>query len=865
MEHLVAGLIAHVDAGKTTLAEGLLFRGGVLRRQGRVDRGDTFLDTDARERARGITIFSKQALLTVGDTSLTLLDTPGHVDFSPETERTLRVLDAAILVINGAEGVQSHTRTLWQLLRRNRIPTFLFINKMDLPNPGRDALIAELTEQLGAGFVDFTEPHGNTFLEQVADCSEALLEEALCGSVKDATVAGAVAGCRLFPCLFGSALKLDGIDAFLETLLRYMPRPAYAPKFGARIFKVSRNDQGARLVHMKITGGLLKAKEPVTVSPSVIEKADRLHLYSGEKYRLTEEAFPGMIVAVSGLDSVKAGMGLGFETDAPGAQLEPVLKYRVRPKDGSADIHRLWEALNVLSDEEPTLQAEWNAALREISVCAMGDIQLEIVTQLLKERFSLDAVFLPAGILYKETVAMPVRGYGHYEPLKHYAEVHLRIEPLSAGSGFLTTTACREDVLDRNWQRLILTHLNERRFPGALTGSPVTDVRVTLLTGKAHLKHTEGGDFRQATYRAVRQALRSAESVLLEPWYAFSLTIPQAQAGRALSDLTRMGASFAPPETEGSFARINGQAPVSEMREYHRDVIGYTHGEGRLSCLPCGYRPCHNAESVISAIGYDADADIENTADSVFCDHGAGVTVRWDKAPQMMHLPIDTRTARTDPLPPRDLSRYGSRLEEDKELMRIFERTYGPIRGNLLRAMRSAEKGTAATASVVPTEEYLLVDGYNILYACSEPGSLCAETIDAAREKFIERLIGFNGYRGLKLIVVFDAYRVKGNPGDIEQAHGITVVYTKEAETADTFIEKASYNLVREGGKARRVRVATGDRAEQLIIIGNGAFRMSAAELLQEVEETEARIRALLDTETSAQSLKPLMDGTVIG
>lgn len=861
MEYLVAGLIAHVDAGKTTLAEGLLFRGGALRKQGRVDRGDTFLDTDARERARGITIFSKQALLTAGDTTLTLLDTPGHVGFSPETERTLRVLDTAILVINGAEGVQSHTRTLWQLLRQNRVPTFLFVNKMDLPNPGRDALIRELTEQLGPGFADFTEPRGDAFLERVADCNEALLDEALSGTVKDETLARAIRDGQLFPCLFGSALKLDGIDAFLETLLRFMPRPAYPTAFGARVFKVSRNDQGARLVHMKISGGVLRAKETVALSPSVTEKADRLHLYSGEKYRLAEEAVPGMIVAVSGLDSVKAGMGLGFEADAPGARLEPVLKYRVRLKDGSADIHRLWDALLILSDEEPTLRAEWNASLREISVCAMGDIQLEIVTQLLKERFGLDAVFLPAGILYKETVAMPVRGYGHYEPLKHYAEVHLRLEPLPAGSGYLTATACREDVLDRNWQRLILTHLNERRFPGALTGSPVTDIRVTLLTGKAHLKHTEGGDFRQATYRAMRQALRSAESVLLEPWYSFSLTVPQAQAGRALSDLTRMGAAFAPPETEGAFTRIDGQAPVSEIREYHREVIGYTHGEGRLSCLPCGYRPCHNAESVIAAIGYNADADIENTADSVFCDHGAGVTVRWDKAPQMMHLPIDTRAPRPETAPARDLSRYGSRLEEDKELMRIFERTYGPIRGNLLRAMRSAEKAAPAGPEVLPTEEYLLVDGYNVLYAWSEPGSLTAETFDTAREKLIERLIGFNGYRGLKLIVVFDAYRVKGNPGDIEQAHGITVVYTKEAETADTFIEKASYRLAREGGKTRRVRVATGDRAEQLIIIGNGAFRMSAAELKQEVEETEARIRALLDTEVPVQPLGPLLGG----
>ena len=702
MKRLVIGILAHVDSGKTTLAEAMLYRAGVLRKLGRVDHRDAFLDTDAMERARGITIFAKQAVFDLPadaagleETRLTLLDTPGHVDFSAEAERTLQVLDYAILVVSGTDGVQAHTQTLWNLLARYRVPTFVFVNKMDLPGADRAVRLRELRGRFGDGCVDFGPDAEADRAEALAMASETLMAEVLAdGAPREADVITAIARREVFPCLFGAALRLDGVDDLLAALRRYTRQPEAAGAFGARVFKIASDDAGARLTYLKVTDGSLPVKATVTAREDArapfAEKADQLRVYSGSKFRLTSEALPGDVVAVTGLTATYPGQGLGVQPDAAAPVLEPVLTYRLLLPEGG-DPHTALRALRQLEQEDPQLHVVWQEALGEIHLQLMGEVQLEILQNLLTTRFGIEAGFDEGGILYKETLTAPVEGFGHYEPLRHYAEVHLLLEPAPRGSGIQLAAACRPDTLDGNWQRLILTHLAERTHPGVLTGAPLADVKITLTAGRAHLKHTEGGDFRQATYRAVRQGLRTAARdghvALLEPWYNVRLELPAANLGRAMNDLQRMGGQTEPPAQQGDLAVLAGRAPVSELRGYAREVAAYTRGEGRLICTPAGYAPCHNAEAVIAAAGYDPDADTENPADSVFCSHGAGTVIRWDEAPARAHVASglgrsapgaddtaagETRRRRADA--------YRGTLEQDKELLAIFERTYGPVR-----------------------------------------------------------------------------------------------------------------------------------------------------------------------------------------
>ena len=850
-KQIVLGILAHVDSGKTTLSEAMLYRAGVTRRLGRVDHKDAFLDTDALEKARGITIFSKQALLTAGDTDITLLDTPGHVDFSTETERTLQVLDYAVLVVSGTDGVQSHTETLWRLLRRYHVPTFVFVNKMDLPGMERQELLAQLNRRLGEGFVDFGAEQADRD-EALALCDENLMDRMLdAGQLQDADLIPAIARRHVFPCWFGAALKLEGVDALLDGLDRYT-RPAPALEaFGAKVFKVSQDEQGARLTWLRVTGGELKVKAQLTGEAdgeSWAEKANQLRLYSGAKYTLTEAIGPGQVCAVTGLTKARPGEGLGAERDSDLPVLEPVLSYQVLLPEG-ADVHAALGKLHRLEEEEPQLHVVWNETLGEIHVQLMGEIQLEVLRSLLAERFGLTVEFGPGGILYKETITEPMEGVGHYEPLRHYAEVHLKLEPLPRGSGMQFAADCREEVLDKNWQRLVLTHLEEKTHLGVLTGSPITDMRITLCAGKAHVKHTEGGDFRQATYRAVRNGLRKAESVLLEPWYDFLLELPTGNVGRAMTDLQQMGAKFQPPETEGDRSVLQGSAPVAKLRGYAAEVTGYTHGMGRLVCSPKGYAPCQNPEEVIAAVGYDCDGDLENTADSIFCAHGAGYAVKWDEVEQHMHLPscLTAQPEEVDvpetPVRSAGAAYHGS-LAEDKELMAIFERTYGKIERSPRQALYTPKEEPAQYHGkpdpAYDGEEYLLVDGYNIIFAWDELKTIARDNLDGARGQLMHILSNYCGYRQCRLIQVFDAYKVKGQHGETEQYHNITVVYTKEAETADSYIEKATLDL----SKKHKVRVATSDGMEQLIILGNGALRVSAEEFRQEVLQTETAIRA---------------------
>ena len=850
-KQIVLGILAHVDSGKTTLSEAMLYRAGAIRKLGRVDHGDAFLDTDSLEKARGITIFSKQALLTAGNTSITLLDTPGHVDFSTETERTLQVLDYAVLVVSGTDGVQSHTETLWRLLRRYHVPTFVFVNKMDLPGMTREQLLSQLNHRLGEGFVDFgAEPAARN--EALALCDEQLMEKMLdAGTLTDADIIPAVARRHVFPCWFGAALRLDGVDALLDGLDRYT-RPAPAlHAFGARVFKVSQDEQGARLTWLRVTGGKLKVKALLSGEADGepwAEKANQLRLYSGAKYTMTEAIGPGQVCAVTGLNHAKPGTGLGAERDSDVPVLEPVLSYQVLLPEG-ADVHAALGKLHRLEEEEPQLHVVWNETLGEIHVQLMGEVQLEVLQRLIADRFGMQVQFDAGQITYKETIAEPVEGVGHYEPLCHYAEVHLLLEPLPQGSGLQFGVNCREEDLERNWQRLVLTHLEEKTHLGVLTGSPITDMRITLCAGKAHVKHTEGGDFRQATYRAVRNGLRKAKSILLEPWYEFLLELPTENVGRAMTDLQQMGAEFQPPETEGDRSVLQGSAPVAKLRGYASEVTGYTHGVGRLVCSPKGYAPCQNPEEVIAAVGYDCDSDLENSADSIFCAHGAGFAVKWNEVEQHMHLPscLHQLEEPDEPAAPVRVSRaaYGGSLAEDKELMAIFERTYGKIDRNPRQALCTPkEEDNAAAYHGKPDpaydgEEYLLVDGYNIIFAWDELKTIAQNNLDSARGQLMHMLSNYCGYRKCKLILVFDAYKVKGYHGETEQYHNITVVYTKEAETADSYIEKATLDL----SKKHKVRVATSDGMEQLIILGNGALRITAAEFRQEVLQTEAAIR----------------------
>lgn len=850
-KQIVLGILAHVDSGKTTLSEGLLYRSGAIRKLGRVDHKDAFLDTDALEKARGITIFSKQALLRAGDTAITLLDTPGHVDFSTETERTLQVLDYAVLVVSGTDGVQSHTETLWRLLRRYRVPTFVFVNKMDLPGKSRQELMEQLSSRLGEGFVDFGAPQPDRD-EALALCDEQLMDRLLdAGALEPEQIIPAIARRHVFPCWFGSALRLEGVDQLLEGLDRYTRAAPALGSFGAKVFKISQDEQGARLTWLRVTGGQLKVKAQLTggAEEPWTEKANQLRLYSGAKYTLAEQVLPGQVCAVTGLTKSRPGEGLGAQRDGDLPVLEPVLSYQVLLPEG-ADVHAALGKLHRLEEEEPQLHVVWNETLGEIHVQLMGEIQLEVLRSLLAERFGMTVEFGPGGILYKETITQPMEGVGHYEPLRHYAEVHLLLEPLPRGSGLQFAADCREEVLDKNWQRLVLTHLEEKEHLGVLTGSPLTDVKITLLAGRAHLKHTEGGDFRQATYRAVRQGLMMAESQLLEPWYAFRLELPLENLGRALSDIQRMEGSFDPPDSGTDTATLTGFAPVATMRDYPTEVAGYTRGRGHLSLSPAGYRPCHNAQQVIDAVGYQPEHDLENPADSIFCAHGAGFVVPWDQVRSHMHVDSGwgrAKPARQEPeaLVPRRAAAYRATLEEDAELLKIFERTYGPIKRDPLAAFRPVEKSPRPDFAAEQWEiapEYLLVDGYNIIFAWEELSALAKESLDAARRRLMDILCNYQGYQKCVLILVFDAYRVPGSPGSMEQYHNIHVVYTKEAETADMFIEHVTHEI----GKNRRVRVATSDGMEQIIILGHGALRVSARMFHEEVQNVEKQIRALV-------------------
>lgn len=846
MKKLVIGILAHVDAGKTTLSEAMLYRSGVLRNLGRVDHRDAFLDTDSLERERGITIFSKQAILPLKDCTITLLDTPGHVDFSAEMERTLQVLDYAILVISGTSGIQGHTHTLWQLLRRYQVPTFLFVNKMDIDGTDRAALLRQLQIELSEGCTPF-DAAAEEIYEQAAladdDVAERYLES---GEVALEDIQRLIAMRKIYPCWFGSALKLSGVDEFLQGLSEYTVSPPHSEQFGARVFKISRDAQGARLTFLKVTGGQLKVKS-LLQGDGWQEKADQLRVYSGSKFTLTELADAGTVCAVTGLSQTHPGDGLGCEPAQDAPVLLPVLEYRLLPEDG---IHpqEAFLRLKQLAEEDPQLHPVWDAAHQEIRMQLMGEVQMEILERVIAARCGMQVTFDDGSIVYKETIADTVEGVGHYEPLRHYAEVHLLLEPGEPGSGLRFDTVCSEDVLARNWQRLILTHLMEKAHLGVLCGAPITDIRITLLSGRAHLKHTEGGDFRQATYRAVRQGLKKAKSVLLEPWYDFRLELPQENTGRAMTDLQRMGGVFTPPEMgENGLSLLCGSAPVRTMRGYLREVTAYTRGRGRLHCTVNGYRPCSDQERIVQELGYDSERDLENPSGSVFCSHGAGFEVKWDKVDSYAHLPLWSTLRKTDTPGETSYRRTvaaGGAPELEKELLTIFERTYGAIRRRdffPLQTLHSDDK-SALIRTLEPAEEYVLVDGYNIIHAWDELREIARDNLDAARHILMDRLCNYQGYRNCALILVFDAYRVPQGLGSVEKYHNIHIVYTKEAETADQYIERVTYAL----GKRRKVRVATSDGLEQLIILGHGAQRIPASEFHEEMEQVEAQISEIL-------------------
>ncbi|MCI9514603.1 MAG: GTP-binding protein [Oscillospiraceae bacterium] len=843
MAHAVFGTLAHVDAGKTTLSEALLYATKALRRLGRVDHADTFLDTAPLERQRGITIFSKQAVFSMGDREVTLLDTPGHVDFSAEMERVLSVLDAAILVISATDGIQSHTRTLWHLLERHRLPVFLFINKLDLPNPGPPALLAALQRDLDPSCADFST--FEAIQEAAATCDESLLERYLAGeTIEDREIAELIRRRSIFPVCYGAALKMEGIDTFLDILDHYTPPAVYPEEFAARVFKIAR-DNDTRLTFLKVTGGSLKVRTQLS-GDTWQEKVNQIRLYSGEKYRAIEEAEAGTVVAVTGLSRTRPGDALGAAPPSLSPALEPVLRYRVLPPAG-CDAFTLLKALRQLEEEDPQLRIHYNETLKEIHAALMGEVQVEVLTHLIAERFGLAVTFDEGSIVYKETIAAPAAGVGHFEPLRHYAEVHLLLEPLPPGSGVQYAAACGADQLDVNWQRLILTHLMEKTHRGVLTGAAITDIKLTLIAGRAHVKHTEGGDFRQATYRAVRQGLMTAEPVLLEPTYDYILELPEENVGRAMTDLQRMGATFTPPENKGELTLLRGNAPVSALRGYHTDVAAYTRGRGRLTCAVGPYAPCHNAEEVIAAAGYDPARDTENPADSVFCDHGAGIVVPWSEVPKKAHVPCPVRFQEQKQDAPRRYVYGGASVSaSDEELEEIFVRAYGPIRNRGMDALRqrSAKRVTVPEQKLgyVQQEDILLVDGYNIIFAWEDLSRLARESLDAARWALINALSNYQGVKGCQLTLVFDAYRVRDNLGTQTKEGGIHVVYTKEGETADMYIERVSYELSR----THRIKVATSDGLEQILTLGHGAQRLSAADLRREIDAVNSQIRAFL-------------------
>ncbi|MBO5130503.1 MAG: TetM/TetW/TetO/TetS family tetracycline resistance ribosomal protection protein [Oscillospiraceae bacterium] len=826
-------LLAHVDAGKTTLSEALLFRTGAKRTLGRVDHGDAFLDTHSLERSRGITIFSKQARMAIDDLDVTLVDTPGHVDFSAEAERTMPILDCAVLVISGTDGIQAHTVTLWRLLERYEVPTFLFINKMDLPGMEKEKLITQLQQELSPGCIDFG-MDAEALQEACAMCDEALLETYLeTGEVTPGNIRGLVAGRKVFPCCFGSALKLEGVDGLIDTISAYAPVKTYPADFGARVYKISRDPQGNRLTWMKITGGSLKVRSILSYvnqkGDQIEEKALQLRLYSGDKFTAPEEAAAGSLVAVTGLSGTFAGQGLGAEPAGTAPVLEPVMTYRVELPKG-CDPATVLPKLRLLEEEDPQLHIIWESG--QIHVQIMGKVQLEIFRSLVQQRFALDVTLDKGRIFYKETIANTVEGVGHFEPLRHYAEVHLLLEPLPPGSGIVKDSVCSTDVLDIAYQSLIMAHIGEKVHRGVLTGAPLTDVKITLLVGKAHLKHTEGGDMRQATYRAIRQGLMQAKSILLEPWYAFTLTLPTESIGRAITDIRAMGGEFDSPESSGSLSTLKGIVPAAELGDYADTVASYTQGRGRLQIALQGYAPCHNSETVIAETGYDPEADLENTPDSVFCAHGAGFNVKWNEVPNYMHLESGLKEHK-----PAQIITRNFRID-DKELEAIMEREFGPVKRPLYRAPAN-RPATEEITIKAPKQKALIVDGYNIIFAWEDLATLAKEDLEAARRTLCDRLSNYAGFRKCYLVLVFDGWKVKGNPGEKEKWNNIQIVYTKEGETGDAYIER----LVNQIGSNYAVRVATSDALVQLSSFRSGALRMSARELREELDRAAGEMK----------------------
>ena len=849
-QHICIGLLAHVDAGKTTLAESLLYHTGAIRKMGRVDHQNAFLDTYELERARGITIFSKQAGFTLGDREVVLLDTPGHVDFSAEMERTLQILDYAVLIIGGTDGVQGHVETLWRLLRQYNIPVFLFINKMDQDGANPAEILKELQGRLDEKCIDFTASQPQEeFMENLAMCDETVLETYLEeGEISEKQIRELIARRKVFPCYFGSALKSQGIQEFLEGLEIYTKVPDYPDTFGAKVYKISRDEKGSRLTHMKITGGSLKVKQ-VLSGEDWEEKADQIRIYSGAGFEAVKEAPAGSVCAVTGLTRTHAGQGIGIEQTSGEPLLIPVLNYEIQLPE-ECDVHQMFLKLRQLEEEEPELHIVWNPQLNEIHAQVMGEVQIEILKNMIQERFGISVEFGSGNIVYKETIEEPVEGTGHFEPLRHYAEVHLLLEPGEPGSGLEFAVSCSEDMLDKNWQRLILTHLEEKAHKGVLTGSDITDMKITLVAGKAHLKHTEGGDFRQATYRAVRQGLRKARSVLLEPVYEYRLEVPSDMVGRAMTDIQKMYGTFQGPEIEGEMSVLTGVAPVVTMGGYQSEVTAYTRGRGRLSCTLKGYQPCHNAEEVIEAAGYEPDADMENPTGSVFCAHGAGFVVNWDEVDTYAHIQTELGLEETEQetvmqtQPAQPYKSFDEIRLDQEELEEIFTRTYGPIRRER-NAFQKTSRTVTAPASPrkskpkEPEKEYLLVDGYNIIFAWEDLNELAKINIEGARNKLMDILCNYQGYKKCTLILVFDAYKVEGGQGSVQKYHNIHVVYTKEAETADQYIEKTVHEI----GKKYHVTVATSDALEQVIILGQGADRLSARNLREEIQRMKEEIR----------------------
>lgn len=866
---LTIGILAHVDAGKTTLAESILYLTGSIRKLGRVDHQDAFLDTYELERERGITIFSKQAEFRLGEREVTLLDTPGHVDFSAEMERTLQVLDYAILVISGADGVQGHVQTLWRLLKQYEIPVFLFINKMDQPDTNEKALMEELTKRLDEKCINFSGGlETEEAKENLAVCDEAVLEHYLeSGEIQKEEIINLIAKRKVFPCYFGSALKIQGVEEFLRGIETFTRECAYPEEFGARVFKIARDAQGNRLTYLKITGGSLKVKMLLSNEKEAgegkeelwEEKAEQIRIYSGNSFEAVKEAKAGSVCAVTGLSHTYCGQGLGIEAHTFLPVLEPVLTYKIElPED--CNVHSMLIKLKELEEEEPQLHIVWDERLQEIHAQVMGEVQIEILKRMIWERYQTEVEFGSGKIVYKETIENCVEGVGHFEPLRHYAEVHLKLEPAERGTGLHFFADCSEDLLDRNWQRLVLTHLEERVHKGVLTGSEITDMKITLVSGRAHLKHTEGGDFRQATYRALRQGLKKAKSVLLEPVYEFRLELPADKVGRAMADIQKMYGEFQLADSEGEYSVVTGFAPVSLMRDYQKEVMAYTSGHGRLFCTLKGYMPCHNADEVIEEMNYDSESDLENPTGSVFCAHGAGFIVPWYEVEDYMHLELQTSMQKQVeeelPMPKRTPKEAEAYLKEgvqnEEELRAIFERTYGAVKRerqgwervskrnpNRNSSVRSSEtENTRKEKKREPLKEYLLVDGYNIIFAWEDLNELSKINIESARNKLMDRLSNYQGYKKMTLILVFDAYKVKGNPGSVMKYHNIYVVYTKEAETADQYIEKTVHEI----GRKYQVTVATSDALEQVIILGQGGNRLSAANLLEEVEAVEAEI-----------------------